>query len=70
MKDRFVTADTSKNSTGNIVPEMFEISADQASYFTKQVFIDTATLKMHQEAKRACERVGVNPQDLIEKPYT
>ena len=21
------------------------------------------------EARRACERVGVNPQDLVEKPY-
>ena len=24
---------------------------------------------MHLEAKRACERVGVNPQDLVEKQY-
>lgn len=46
MKDRYATTDTNK-STGNIMPDMFEISSEQATWFSKQIFIDTSTLKMH-----------------------
>jgi len=32
------------------------------------IFIDVNANKLHFEGKKACERVGVNPLDLIEKP--
>lgn len=31
------------------------------------IFVDINTNKLHIEGKKACERVGVNPEDLIEK---
>ena len=31
------------------------------------IFIDVNANKLHFEGKKACERVGVNPLDLIEK---
>lgn len=38
-----------------------------AQYYQKQIFIDVNSNKLHIEGKKACERVGVNPEDLIEK---
>ena len=43
-----------KGGSGRNVAHMFEISADQTLWFSKQIFIDTNTHKMHYEAKKAC----------------
>ena len=46
----------------------FQITADEANKFQKQIFIDTSTHKMYYEAKRALDRVGIQVEDLIERP--
>ena len=46
---------------------MCEISNEQTAWYTKQIFIDPTIQKLSFEAKRACDRVGINPADLKEK---
>ena len=43
------------------------MSAEQAAWYTKQVFIDVEKNKMTYDAKKVCERLGVDPLDLVEK---
>ena len=45
----------------------YEITADQAAQITKLIFTDLAERKLTNEAKRVCERIGVNVDDLVEK---
>ena len=45
----------------------YTVSLEQATWFQKQIFIDLNTYKMNYEAKRAVDRVGINPHDLQEK---
>ena len=45
----------------------FTIPLDEALRYQKVIFIDPAINKMYYEAKKAIDRVGINPEDLIER---
>lgn len=65
--DKKVATFSMKYSAGRGLPFQLssktglEISKEQAQYFQKMIFIDVNTNKLHFDAKKACERVGVNP---------
>ena len=44
-----------------------EISKEMTQYYQKMIFIDISTGKLNNESKKVCDRVGVNPEDLLEK---
>ena len=35
--------------------------------FNKMIFADMSSMKLTFDGQKACERLGVNPSDLIEK---
>jgi len=37
------------------------------NWYLKLVFIDTGLSKLTYDAKKGCERLGINPNDLFEK---
>lgn len=49
------------------VLDNYEITADMAAHATKIIFIDVEAKKLTSEARRVCERLGINVDDLIEK---
>jgi len=58
----------SKASPGHLRKIDFSISQNEAMSYQKQIFIDVSAHKMYFEAKRALDRVGINSEDLIERP--
>ena len=46
----------------------YAVPLDEVLRYQKVIFIDPSINKMYYEAKKALDRVGINPDDLIEKP--
>ena len=70
MRTRTATSESPEKAEPETVASLLathDISVDMVAHYTKSLFIDVATMKMTVDARRVCERLGLKPEDLLEK---